>query len=513
MLFATRRAAMSSTATTSLTGARYTYNNFVAGEWTASSATQRVPNTNPADTRDILGQVALSSAEEARDAVKAAANAYPAWRDTPGPVRGQIIMRAARILSAEREEVARLLTREEGKTVKDALGELGRTINILEYIAAESRRPGGDTIPSELPNNFCYTQRVPLGVVACITPWNFPVAIPFWKIAPALVAGNTVVFKPATLTPATATAVVSILERAGVPGGVLNMVLGTGGTVGHALVDASAVEAVSFTGSNEVGSRLYARAAKRMIRVQCEMGGKNPVVVLADADLDLAAAAAAQGAYGSTGQRCTATSRVIVEDAVADSLVERLKGHADAVVIGNGLEEGVSMGPAVDTAQLETDLEYIEIGKSEGASLIRGGQRLSDGTHRHGHFIEPTIFDHVTPGMRIAQEEIFGPVLSVIRVKSFDEAIAAANSVRFGLSASIFTRDVSAAYRFTDRIDVGMVHVNSGTPGGEAQIPFGGIKATGLGPREQGPTALDFFTEIKVVYVDYTGESRKGSLY
>jgi alpha-ketoglutaric semialdehyde dehydrogenase len=490
-----------------------TYRNFVGGGWVRSGSTASVPNLNPADTRDVVGHVPLSTAEEARQAAQAAADAYPAWRETPAPVRGDMVMKAARLLSDERQEVARLLTREEGKTVKDALGEIQRTINILEYTAAESRRPWGDTIPSELPRNFCYTMRVPLGVVVCITPWNFPVAIPFWKIAPALVAGNTVVFKPATLTPGTATAVVSIFERAGVPKGVLNMVLGSGGTVGDALVDCAATKAVSFTGSNAVGARIYAQGAARMIRVQCEMGGKNPVVVMRDADLDLAAAAAAQGAYGSTGQRCTATSRVIVEEAVADAFVERLRKHAEAIRVGAGLDEGIAMGPAVDAAQLETDLEYIEVGKAEGAELVCGGRRLEGGPHAHGYFLEPTVFDRARADMRIAQEEIFGPVLSVIRVRDFDEAVAAANSVRYGLAASVFTRDVSLAYRFTELIDVGIVHVNSGTPGGEAQLPFGGSKATGVGPREQGPGALEFFTEVKVVYVDYTGETRKSSIY
>jgi aldehyde dehydrogenase (NAD+) len=424
-----------------------------------------------------------------------------------------VVQKAAEILSAERQELARLLTREEGKTVKDALGEIQRTVNILEYTAAESRRPWGDVIPSELPRNFCYTVRQPLGVVACITPWNFPVAIPFWKIAPALVAGNTVVFKPATLTPATGCAVAEILERAGVPKGVFNMVLGSGASVGNALVDHPAVEAVSFTGSNEVGAAIYSRGASRMIRVQCEMGGKNPVLVLADADVDLAVEATAQGAYGSTGQRCTATSRVIVEEEIADEFVEKLVARTAQVTVGNGLEDGIAMGPAVDEAQLRTDLEYVEIGKREGAALRCGGERLSGGAFEHGHFVAPTVFDGVRPDMRIAQEEIFGPVIGVIRVGSFEEGLEAANSVKYGLSASVFTRDVSRAFRFTDLIDVGIVHVNSGTPGGEAQLPFGGNKATGVGPREQGPGALDFFTEVKTVYVDYTGSARKGSLY
>jgi acyl-CoA reductase-like NAD-dependent aldehyde dehydrogenase len=492
---------------------RTTYRNFVGGEWVASESPKSTPNLNPADTRDVLGHVPMSTADEARRAADAAKAAFPAWRDTPAPVRGAILFRAQALLDKEKEDLARLLTREEGKTVKEALGEIQRSINILEYIAAEGRRMGGQTVPSELPNNFCYTVRQPVGVVACITPWNFPVAIPIWKIAPALVSGNSVVFKPATLTPATASAIVSIFERAGVPKGVLNMVLGSGGIVGNALVDHPAVHAVSFTGSNEVGAEIYARGARRMIRVQAEMGGKNPVVVLADADLDLAVEATAQGAFGSTGQRCTATSRVIVEEGVADTFVERLVARARKVRVGSGLDAATDMGPAVDKSQLATDLEYVEVGAAERAVLACGGRQLTEGALAHGHFVEPTVFDHVKTSMRIAQEEIFGPVVSVLRVKGFDEAMAAANDVRFGLSSSIFTTDAGTVFRFADRIETGIVHINSGTPGGEAQLPFGGMKGTGVGPREQGAAALEFFTELKTVYVDYTGQSRKGTLY
>jgi acyl-CoA reductase-like NAD-dependent aldehyde dehydrogenase len=488
------------------------YRNFVGGRWVEAESGRTVPNLNPADTRDVLGHVPLSSAEEARRAVEAARAAFPAWRDTPAPVRGRILFRAMALLDAEKEELARLLTREEGKTVKESLGEIQRTINILEYVAGEGRRVGGETVPSELPRNFCYTVRHPLGVVACITPWNFPVAIPLWKMAPALVAGNTVVFKPATLTPETATAIVSLLERAGVPAGVVNLVLGSGGTVGNALLDHEDVRAVSFTGSNDVGAEIYARGARRMIRVQAEMGGKNPVVVMADADLDLAVESTAQGAFGSTGQRCTATSRVVVEEAVADRFVEKLAARARKIKVGNGAEAGVDMGPAVDQAQLETDLRYVEVGRGE-AELVCGGRALSEGGLGHGYFVEPTVFDRVTPSRRIAQEEIFGPVVSVIRVKGYEEAMEAANGVRYGLSSSIFTTDATTAFRFVDDIEAGIVHVNSGTPGGEAQLPFGGSKATGVGPREQGSVALEFFTEIKTVYVDYTGAARKASIY
>jgi aldehyde dehydrogenase (NAD+) len=490
-----------------------TYRNFIGGEWVASESPRTVPNVNPADTRDVLGLVPLSTVAEAKRAVEAAQAASPAWRDTPAPVRGRILYEAWLLLQKEKDELARILTREEGKTLKESLGEIQRTINILEFTAAFGRRQGGETLPSELPRNFCYTLRQPLGVVACITPWNFPVAIPVWKIAPALVAGNTVVFKPATLTPETGTAVVSIFERAGVPRGVLNMVLGSGGTVGDALLDHERVRAVSFTGSNDVGSDIYARGAKRLIRVQCEMGGKNPVVVLEDADLDLAVEATAQGAFGSTGQRCTATSRVIVEERIADAFVEKLAARAAKVRVGNGQAAETDMGPAVDKAQLETDLKYLAIGQEEGATLVGGGRRLTGGAYDHGYFVEPTVFDRVRSSMRIAQEEIFGPIVSVVRVRSFEEAVEAANSVRYGLSSSIFTTDATRVFRFVDAIETGIVHINSGTPGGEAHLPFGGMKATGVGPREQGTDALDFFTEVKTVYVDYTGERRRSGIY
>ncbi len=489
------------------------YRNFIGGEWVESKGAQNVLNTNPADTRDMLGLAPQSTADEARAAVDAAQAAFPAWRDTPAPVRGRILFKAWQLMDQEKEQLARLLTREEGKTVKESMGEILRTINVLEYAAAEGRRLAGETLPSELPRNFAYTLRQPLGVVACITPWNFPVAIPCWKIAPALVTGNTVVFKPATLTPETAAAVVSIFERAGLPKGVLNLILGSGGTVGNAIIDHPAVRAVSFTGSNEIGAQIYARGAARMIRVQCEMGGKNPVVVMADADLDVAVEATAQGAFGSTGQRCTATSRVIVEEPVADVFVERLAARTRRIRVGNGAAEGVDMGPAVDDQQLDTDLRYLEIGRSEGATLVCGGERLAGGDYDQGFYVAPTVFDHVTTGMRLAQEEIFGPVVSVVRVRDFDEAVAAANSVRYGLSSAIFTRDSTNVFRFVDEIEAGIVHVNSGTPGGEAQLPFGGTKDTGVGPREQGSSAVEFFTEVKTVYVDYTGAPRKSSIY
>jgi aldehyde dehydrogenase (NAD+) len=488
-----------------------TYRNFINGEWVESTSAKTVENTNPADTEDVLGVVRLSTREEAGRAVEAAAEAFRGWRATPAPARGRIVARAARLLEEEKENLARLLTREEGKTVGEARGELQRSINVAEFVSGESRRMNGETIQSELPSNFAYTLRQPHGVVACVTPWNFPVAIPVWKIAPALVAGNTVVFKPATITPATAVRLVEIFAEAGVPAGVLNLVLGSGSDAGDEIVNHRAVRAISFTGSNSVGLKLYEQAARRGVRVQCEMGGKNPVVVLEDADMGLAVESTAQGAFGSTGQRCTATSRAVVVESVADEFVERVAARARALKIGDGASPGTDVGPIVDAGQFESVLRYIDIGREDGASLVTGGA-AADGL-RKGFFIQPTVFDRVTPDMRIAREEIFGPVLSVLRVKDFEEALHVANDCEYGLSSSVFTNDAARIFRFVEEIETGMTHVNSPTTGGEAHIPFGGTKATGVGDFEQGSTALDFYTELKVVYVDYTGRKREGNLY
>jgi len=487
--------------------------NFIAGRWVESSGGRKVERRNPANLDEVVGVVTLSTREEARAAVEAASAAFPAWRAAPAPGRGRIIARAAQLMSERQADLARMLTREEGKTLKESAGEIQRSINVLEFMAGEARRLGGETLPSDLPKNFAYTMKQPLGVVACITPWNFPVAIPVWKIAPALVAGNTVVFKPATITSFTGMKVVEIFEEAGVPTGALNMVVGSGAEVGDELLAHPAVKAVSFTGSNEVGAALYAQGAKRLLKVQCEMGGKNPLLVLEDADLPLAVESTLQGAFGSTGQRCTATSRVIVEEGVADEFVRRLKERVAQYKVGNGVEPDVLVGPSVDESQFKTVLKYLEIGKQEGAKLVCGGERLRGGAYDRGYFVAPTIFDHVKPAMRIAQEEIFGPVLSVIRVKDFEAAVEAANGVIYGLSSSIYTQNVSRVFEFVDRIETGIVHINSPTTGGEAQVPFGGMKGTGVGLREQGRVAMDFFTELKAVYVDYTGRKREGNLY
>jgi aldehyde dehydrogenase (NAD+) len=489
------------------------YRNYINGEWIESVSNKTTENINPANTDDIIGTVKLSTREEARAAVEAAANAFHSWRTTPAPTRGKIVARFAQVLEREKESTAQLLTREEGKTVAESRGELQRSINVADFCAGEARRLNGETIQSELPLNFAYTIKQPLGVVACITPWNFPVAIPVWKIAPALVAGNTVVFKPATITPATATRIVELFEEAGMPKGVLNLIIGSGSEAGDEIINHAAVKAISFTGSNGVGIRLYEQASRRGAKVQCEMGGKNPVVVLEDADMDLAVESTAQGAFGSTGQRCTATSRAVVVNEIADEFVKRIVEKAKSLRIGDGMKPNTDVGPSVDESQFKTVLDYINIGKEDGATLMCGGAKAEGEGLDKGYFVQPTVFDNVMPDMRIAREEIFGPVLSVQRVKNFDEAMRVANDCEYGLSSSIFSNDASRIFRFVDEIETGMTHINSPTTGGEAHIPFGGIKATGIGEREQGSTALDFYTELKVVYVDYTGRKREGNLY
>jgi len=486
--------------------------NYIDGQWVQSRSDRTIERRNPANLDDLVGCVRRSTREEMRQAIDAAAHALPAWRDTPAPLRGKILLRTARLLEEQKEEVARVLTREEGKTVSESLGEVQRSINILEFIAGEGRRLAGETLPSELPKNFAYTFRQPLGVVGLITPWNFPVAIPVWKIGPALVCGNTVVWKPAELTCFTARRLVELFVDAGVPAGVLNMVTGSGSEIGDELVGSPVVRAISFTGSTEVGSHIYAKGARQLKKIQCEMGGKNPVVVLEDADLELAAESTISGAFGSTGQRCTATSRVVVADSVADRFVTMLAERAEKLKVGDGAQADTYVGPSVDEAQLRKVEEYLEIGKRE-ARLVCGGERLRGGAYDNGWFIAPTIFDHVSPEARIAQEEIFGPVLSVIRVRDFDSALAAANNVPFGLTSSIFTTDANRVFQAAERLDCGMVHINSPTVGGEAHVPFGGSKSSGLGEREVGSTAIEFYSELKVVYVDYTGRKREGKLY
>ena len=395
------------------------------------------------------------------------------------------------------------MTREEGKTLPEAKGEVKRAINILRYFGGEGARLFSYQVPSERDNVFCYTLRKPLGVVALITPWNFPSAIPAWKMAPALVAGNTVVIKPASLAPLSSYRIVEALHEAGIPAGVLNYVTGAGCAVGNALVEHPAVRAVSFTGSCEVGNALYEKVTRRKLRVQLEMGGKNPTVVLKDADLDYAADILVNGAFFSTGQKCTACSRAIIEKSVYEPLLEKLVAKTRKLKVGNGLEPGIEIGPAVDAAQLATDLKYIEIAQNEGAQLVCGGKRLRGGIYDLGYFVEPTLFTGVTPQMRIAQEEVFGPVLGLMVADDFEDAMRLANGVKFGLSASIVSRDLTRVHQFINRIEAGLITVNLPTAGVEYQLPFGGTKESSFGMREQGPAALDFYTETGTVYMKY----------
>ena len=487
--------------------------NCIDGAWAASTSGESVENINPANVDDVIGSAPQSTREEARAAIEAAARAFPAWRDTPAPDRARVFARAHRIATDRVDELAAILTREEGKVLSEARGEILKGLNLVEYFAGQGMRLYGRTTPSEMPHTLTYTIRQPMGVVALITPWNFPWAIPAWKTAPALIAGNTAVFKPASLTPHTAVKWVEILHEAGIPDGVMNMVMGAGRSVGEELVTNPTIKAISFTGSTGVGSRLYTQASEHLAKVTCEMGGKNPIFVMNDADLEQAVEGIVQGAFGSTGQRCTATSRVVVMDEVADELTAAIVARAKAFVVGNGMTEGVTMGPAVDDSQLQTNLEYIGIAMDEGAKLECGGDRLTDGDLAKGFFVTPTVFSDVKQSMRIAREEVFGPVLSVIRVGSFDEGVEVCNDVDFGLTASIYANDPNAILRFVDRSEVGMVHVNSPTVGGEAQLPFGGIKATGVGDREMAEEGINFFTELKTVFFDYTGAKRETNIY
>jgi acyl-CoA reductase-like NAD-dependent aldehyde dehydrogenase len=413
----------------------------------------------------------------------------------------------------KKEELARLMTREEGKILSEARGEMEKGINLLEWFAGEGLRFMGITAPSELPNNFLYTVREPLGVVSVITPWNFPWAIPCWKMAPALVAGNALVFKPASLVPWMAVKFAEICQEAGLPDGVLNLVIGSGREVGDPLVKDPRVKAVSFTGSNSIGQNVHTICGQRGAKVTCEMGGKNPCVVMDDADLDLAFGGVMRGAFGSTGQRCTATSRLIVQNGIADKFVERIVEGAKKIKVGDGLDESVGMGPSVDVHQMETVLDYIDKANKAGNKLLTGGKRLTGGAFDKGFFVEPTVFGGVKTKDVIFQEEIFGPVLAVHRVKDYEEAMKAANDCAFGLTSAIYSRDMTTCMRFVDDMEAGMIHINSPTIGGEAQVPFGGMKGSGVGEREMAKEGIHFFSEPKTVFVDYTGAVRKANIY
>ena len=481
--------------------------SYVNGQWYRPDSRRISKNINPADTADVIAEYPLATAADVRLAIDAATAAFPAWKKTPGPERGRVLWRAANIARSRVDDIARTLTREEGKIFKEARGEVLKGISLLEYYAGEGFRMHGKTLPSESRDTFTYTIRQPLGAVGLIAPWNFPWAIPVWKSAPAIVAGNCVVFKPAELTPATSVMLAEIYQEAGLPPGVFNMLIGSGAEVGEAMVAAPELRAISFTGSNKIGNALYVKAAQRGAKVTCEMGGKNAVIVMPDADLDKAATAIHGGAFGSTGQRCTATSRVIAHPDIKHALVDRLVAAAQKMRLGPGLDEASDMGPSVDEKQWKTVMDYIGVGKGEGARLVTGGSRPK--SMEQGFFVEPTIFDGVSPSMRIFKEEIFGPVLSVAAAGSLDEALKFANGVEYGLTTSIFTSDITSVMKFIDDVETGMVHVNEPTVGGEAQLPFGGTKSTGVGEREMAEEGLNFFTELKTVFINYSGSAER----
>src|SRR3954447_15338587 len=488
-----------------------TFRHFIAGEWVESAGGGTFESVNPADTRDTVGRFQQGTKADVAIAVKAAEVAFPAWRATPAPKRGEILYRFGQLLADNKERLAPGMTREMGKVLVEARGDVQEGIDIAFLMAGEGRRMSGETVPSELPDKWAMSDRQPIGVAGIITPWNFPMAIPCWKTMPALVTGNTVVFKPASDTPHCATLLVELMAEAGFPAGVVNLVTGSGEEVGDAIVESPDVSVISFTGSSATGKRIAERAARRLKRVSLELGGKNGVVVLADADLDLATDGILWSAFGTTGQRCTAASRVIVERPVVDQLLQRRESRAKGLRLGDGLDPATDVGPLVNAPAVDKVASYIDIGRSEG-ELVIGGSRATDGPLGNGHFFEPTIFAGVSPMDRIGQEEIFGPVLSIIPVADYNEAMMALNQTRYGLSSSIFTSDVNTAFRAMRDFETGIVYVNAGTTGAEVHLPFGGWKETGNGHREAGNIALDTYTEWKSIYVDFSGRLQRAQI-
>jgi len=478
-----------------------TYANYINGQWIDDGPL--FENRNPANTGELVGNFVKATPRDVEDAASAAAAALPGWSGMSGPARGNILYRAADILDTRFDQVSADMTREEGKTLPEAKGEVRRAINILRYFAGEGSRLPGMLVPSERDRVHMFAMRKPIGVVGLITPWNFPSAIPAWKLAPALICGNTVVLKPASAAPLSAWRIVEALHQAGAPKGVVNFVAGSGGELGQALVNAGPLKAVSFTGSCGIGEWLHAAASKRKLRIQLEMGGKNPTIVLADADFNSAVENVVNAAFFSTGQKCTATSRAIVEDAIYDRFVAAVVERAKKLKVGNGMEPGIEIGPCVDQAQMDTVLRYIEIGRKETGAPRCGGNRLTAGALANGYFVEPTVFADVTEPQTIAREEIFGPVLAIMRAKDFEDALRIANNIPFGLSSSIQTTNLSRAFEFIYRAETGLLTVNLPSAGVEYQLPFGGSKDSSFGPKEQGPAAMEFYSDYKTVYLKY----------
>ena len=477
-----------------------TYQNFINNEWTVSSSAETIESINPA-TKEVVGLVQKSTEEDLNRAVEAAHTAKKAWRRIGQAARGQFLFKAANILEENLDHIAETMTREMGKTLPEAKGETARGIAILRYYAGEGMRKEGDVIPSSDKDALMFTKRTPLGVVGVITPWNFPVAIPIWKFAPALVYGNTIVWKPATEGAVTAAKVAECFVEAGLPEGVFNFITGSGSLIGQGLIDHPLLNAITFTGSENVGQNVAKSAAARGIKFQLEMGGKNPVIVTKDANIDQAVEAVISGGFRSSGQKCTASSRVIVEEEVYDEFKEKLVEAAGKITVGNGLQEGIWMGPCASESQFNTVTESIEKGRQEGATLIHGGEVLTGSEYDNGFFVTPAIFEDVTTDMAIAQEEIFGPVVALIKAADLEEAIDMANDTKYGLSASIFTSNISSLLEFVDEIEVGLVRINAESAGVELQAPFGGMKASSSGSREQGEAAKEFFTAIKTVFI------------
>lgn len=489
-----------------------TYSNFIGGEWVAPSTGQYFDNLNPADTRDVVGQFPLSGTADVERAVKSAQKGFAQWRATPAPLRGDVLRRVGDLMAARKEEIAELMTREMGKPLAETRGDVQEGIDTAYYAATEGRRLFGHTVPSELRNKWAMSFRRPIGVCGLITPFNFPMAIPTWKMFPALVCGNAVIFKPAEDVPHTATVLVELLLEAGLPPDVIQLVHGAGETVGKAIVEHPAIPVISFTGSTETGRIVGETCGRMHKRLSLEMGGKNAQIVLDDADEDLAIEGVLWGAFGTTGQRCTATSRLILQAGIHDRFLDLLSARVAKLRLGDGRKPTTDVGPLIHGDAVDKVQRYVEIGTREGAELALGGAQPSDSALAHGHFYQPTIFAGVRPGTRLEQEEIFGPVLSVVRVETPDEAIAVNNDVKYGLSSSLYTRNVNLAYRALSELDTGITYINAPTIGAEAHLPFGGIKQTGNGHREGGWQVYEFYSETKVGYIDYSGALQRAQI-
>lgn len=486
------------------------YGAYINGTWTKPSNTKTFETKNPA-TGETLATFQLCSKQDTQKAIHAAEKAFPMWKKTPAPTRGAIISTAASIMKEKKNELGEIVSKEMGKVIAEGRGDVQESIDFLEYIAGEGRRLLGETTTSELQNKFCMTIRQPIGVVGCITPWNFPTAIPCWKIGAALVSGNTIVFKPASLTPLCAAKLVEIFEEAGLPKGVLNLVTGSGSVVGNEIVENPKVKAISFTGGVDAGIEVYTKAAKLLKPIEIELGGKNPQIIMDDANIDLAIEGVLFGAFGSQGQRCTATSRLLIHENIYDKVMEKLVKRTKALNIGNPVNPSVDMGPVSCKQQLNTFLKYVKIGLKEGANLVYGGKQIKNDACKNGFFVQPTIFEAIH-GMRITKEEIFAPILSVIKIKDYEGAMNIANDIEYGLSSSIYTKDVNLAFKAIEDFESGITYINAPTIGAEVHIPFGGIKNTGNGGREAGTTAIDEFTEIKTVCIDYSNTLQKAQI-